>query len=400
MESEKLQVRMLGEFSLRLGESEISDNINRSWKVWLLLAYIIYSRNRPITSEEMVTLLWGEEEAGSTNPLNALKTMSHRVRSCLNQLSSNIGHQLILRRNGCYVWNNEFPLWLDIDEFGSLCAAAEETDDLDRRLELWQEALELYQGPFLYKLASEPWVVPIASHYRSLYIQAVMGALPLLEEQGRWSDVVSLSRRAVRQEPHIEEFYRHLMSALIHLGDQSTAVTVYEEMSELLLTDLGVMPSEEARALYHEALRFVNDRAVSPNVILEQLREPSDPGGALFCDYDFFRAIYHSVARLVERSGDSVHLGLISITGADGGELARRSLDRVVENLQDVIRTQLRRGDVAARCSVSQFILLLPQANYENARMVCTRIVKAFCRQYPHSPAELHFSVQPLEPNL
>ena len=48
---------------------------------------------------------------------------------------------------------------------------------------------------------------------------------------------------------------------------------------------------------------------------------------------------------------------------------------------------------------MSQYILLLPQANYENSCKVCERIIKAFCRQYPHSPAQLHYSVQPLEPN-
>ena len=71
-----------------------------------------------------------------------------------------------------------------------------------------------------------------------------------------------------------------------------------------------------------------------------------------------------------------------------------------MQNLLGVIRSSLRRGDVASRCSVSQYILLLPQANYENSCMVCDRIVKAFGRQYPHSPAVLRFSVQPLDPKL
>ena len=42
---------------------------------------------------------------------------------------------------------------------------------------------------------------------------------------------------------------------------------------------------------------------------------------------------------------------------------------------------------------------MLPQANYENSCMVCERIVGAFSRRYPHSPALIHYSVQPLEPS-
>ena len=208
-----------------------------------------------------------------------------------------------------------------------------------------------------------------------------------------------LCRAAIQYEPYSEDFYHYLMVSLIFQDRQRDAAQVYEDMSELLLAQFGVMPSDSIRALYREALRSKNDHTVASGVILEQLREEETGAGALFCDYDIFKSIYHSFARAVARSGDAVHLALLSIVGEDGEELPRRSLDRVVVNLQELIRSGLRRGDIAARCSVSQFILLLPQANYENSRMVCDRIIKAFNRQYPHSPAVLRASVHPLEPN-
>ena len=117
-----IQVRMLGEFSVGMGSQEITDSDNRSRKVWLLLAYMIYCRNRSVTPEELVSLLWGDEES-SSNPLNALKTMLHRVRSMLSQLGSNAGHTLIVRRDGNYAWNTQVPLSLDVDDFESLCKA-------------------------------------------------------------------------------------------------------------------------------------------------------------------------------------------------------------------------------------------------------------------------------------
>ena len=70
-----------------------------------------------------------------------------------------------------------------------------------------------------------------------------------------------------------------------------------------------------------------------------------------------------------------------------------------MENMRNLICLNLRKGDIASQCSISQFILMLPQANYENSCMVCERVIRAYCRQYPHSPATLHYSVQPLEPN-
>ena len=122
--------------------------------------------------------------------------------------------------------------------------------------------------------------------------------------------------------------------------------------------------------------------------------------GAMICDYDFFKMLYQVQARSMLRSGVAVHIALLSLTDEEGNELNRRSLERAMENLQDQVRCGLRRGDVAARCSVSQYILMLPQANYENSCMVCRRLIKGFQRRYPHSPANINYSVQPLEPLL
>lgn len=398
MDNSVLQIRMLGEFSIRLGAQEINDGDNRSRKVWLLLAHMVYCRKRPITTDEMSALLWSENE-GSANPVNALKTTLHRVRASLDQLYPGAGHELILRRHGSYGWNPEFPVRLDIDEFDDLCKAGDSAEDEETRLSCWMDAIALYYGDFLPKLSGEAWVAPIAEELHQLYLKTVLATLPLLEARERWLDAVDVCRKAVELEPYNETLYRHLMRNLLQLNRQQEATAAYESMSELLLSHFGMMPSDETRALYREIIRTVNDRTIAPGVILDQLRESGDTGGALFCDYDFFKVIYHSVARSVDRNGNDVHIAMLSITAEDGSDLPRRSLDRAMENLREIVRTNLRRGDIASLCSVSQYILLLPQASYENSRMVCQRITKAFFRQYPHSPANINVFIQPLEHN-
>ncbi len=397
MSAKQLCVRMLGNFSICMEDKSIDDSGNRSRKVWLLLAYMIYCRKRPITQEELISLLWGEEE-GSANPLNALKTMFHRVRTMLNQLDDSAGHSLIVRRSGSYAWNMEIPIDLDVEEFDALCRKGMLAKDEERRLEYYQKALELYQGDFLSRLSSEPWVVPISAYFHNLYLEAVKEVLILLEARNRKQEAADLCRSALEVEPYNEDLYRHLIRDLMDVGSQRDAIAVYEEMNELFFSNFGVMPAEDIRALYREAIRTVNDRAIPLGVVREQLKEAEVRPGALMCDYDFFKVLYHAEARFLARSGDAVHIGLLSVTGEGGRELPKRSLDRVMENLEELVRNNLRKGDVASRCSISQYILMLPQANYENSCMVCGRIVKAFGRQYPHSPAELHYSVQPLEP--
>lgn len=399
MEENRLRVCMLGSFSIELDGGLIDDGGNRSKKVWLLLAYMIYCRKRPVSQEELTALLWGDEE-NSSNPMNALKTMFHRARTMLNQLGSSAGHDLIIRRNGSYAWNTDIPLWFDVERFEELCLTGAAAPSEDQRLERYLQAAALYQGDFLSKLSSEPWVVPIAAYFHNLYTQMTQEALIILEGQGRKKEAVDICRRALGIEPYSEELYRHLIRDLLDTGDQRGAIAAYEEMSELFFSNFGVMPAEDIRAMYREAVRSVNDRAVPMGVVQEQLREQDPLAGAMVCEYDFFKVLYHAEARMVARSGDAVHIGLLSVLGEGGKELPKRSLDRAMENLEEQIRLNLRRGDIASRCSVSQFILMLPQANYENSCMVCERVVKAFCRQYPHSPAEIHYSVQPLEPNI
>lgn len=393
-----LQVRMLGEFSLRCGQQEINDGDNRSRKVWLLLAYMIYSHSRAISMNELVRLLWGDEES-SSNPLNALKTMLHRVRSMLDQLGTGMGHTLIIRRDGSYAWNSQIPITLDIDDFEAFCKCGAQAEDDTLRLDFYLKALALYQGDFLPKLGMEVWSVPLVAYYHNLYVQTVQDTLGLLEARNRPEDAADLCRKAVVLEPYSEALYRHLMRNLLAIGDHDGAVAVYEGMSELLFANFGVMPEDETRAIYRDAVRTVNDHTVSLGTVRDQLREPGVNQGALFCEYDFFKVLYHAEARAIARSGDAIHIGLLSITGERGQELSKRSLDRCMENLESLIRLNLRKGDIFSRCSVSQYILMLPHANYENSCMVCDRIVKTFFRQYPHSPADLSFSVQPMEPN-
>lgn len=399
MDQLSLQVRMLGEFSISQGDRKINDSDNRSRKVWLLLAYMIYCRQRTISQEELIALLWGDEER-SSNPVNALKTMFHRVRTTLNQLDESAGHSLIIRRDGNYAWNPQVPFFFDVDEFETLCRRGAAAEDSDQRLACYLQALDLYQGDFLSKLSAEPWVVPISAYFHNLFVGAAQEALELLESKQRFDQAIAVCRSTLELEPYNEEIYQHLMRDLMETGDHREAASVYENMSQLLFSTFGILPSPETTAIYREATRTFNDRAISPLTLREQLREQGESRGALLCDYDFFTVIYQAEARAIARSGDAVHIGLLSVTGEKGDELPKRSLDRCMDNLRELVRMNLRKGDVAARCSVSQYIIMLPRANYENSCMVMDRIITTFCRQYPHSPARLQYAVLPMEPNI
>ena len=395
MNGPTLQVQMLGQFTLRYGDRTISDSDDRSRRVWSLLAYMIYNHGRSFAQEELIHLYWSNGEK-SADPGNALKSIFHRIRTALDKLQPGLGRLLIRRKAGRYFWNNVIPLSLDTEAFEAHFHAAEAAGDDDVRLAEYQAALALYAGDPLPRMTDEIWTIPIVAYYHSLYTRTAAGAIELLEKQERTAEAVALCHQAIHIEPYQEDLYEHLMHGLLRTGDMKGAMSVYEEISELLFAHFGVMPSETLRTLYRQATRTVNDRTLTMDEVCSQLAEPAPHGGAMVCEYDFFKILYRAEARSIARNGHSANICLLSVSGKDGEMLARRSLDPAMNNLQVLVQNNLRRGDVIARCSISQYIILLPQANYENSRMVADRLVSAFYRRYPHSPARLRYTVQPL----
>ncbi len=396
--SASIQVSMLGQFRISMGDAFIDDHSNRMKKVWLLLAYMIYARDRRHTQEQYLSLLQGSDSSEAEDPAGRLKALLYRARSQLNGLAENAGHQLIVHKNGFYCWNTEIPLTLDVEEFDGLCTQASREQDPQKKLQLQLQALSLYEGDFLPKLSIEPWVMPIHTYYHRKFLETVEEVLPVLEDANRWGEAEQLAQKALKMEPYSEILYRHQMQCLLQSGQRASVISVYEQMSELLFETFGVMPSEESRQLYRQASLEKNDQSVPIDTVREQLRENTGSRGAMYCEYDFFKLLYQVQARALIRSGDVIHIALLSLRGMCQQELSRRSLDIAMDNLQSLVLDNLRQGDVVTRCSVSQLIVMLPQANFENSCAVCKRIIKAFRRQYPHSPADIHFSVQPLEP--
>ncbi len=390
-----VRVTMLGDFSLACGDNIIDESANRQRKVWLLLSYLIYSRKSRITQDSLQSVIQGAGFAEIDDPAGRLKALLYRTRTMLNGLYENAGHELITRKNNSYCWDSDIPLWLDVDEFENCVRESVKAQGEDQKLSCLRDAFNLYRGDFLPKYSTEPWVMPVNAYYHQKYLDVCASLFSLMENKELYSECAELCIRALKIEPYSEFLYQHLMSCKLALGDRDGVLAVFEDMSELLFETFGVMPSEESRTLYRQATKHSNEKEVSAQIVHDQLKEQESPNGAMLCEYDYFRFLYQVQERSIDRTGQEIHIALLSLHGKD--ELSRKSLDLAMDNLGGLLLSNLRKGDVIARCSISQWIVMLPLANYENSQMVCKRVIKAFNRKYPHSPAEIRFSVHALE---
>jgi DNA-binding SARP family transcriptional activator len=386
---------MFGSFSIRFGEHCVTDQDNRMRKVWLLLAYLICTRNGHSTQESYLDLLWNDNDENE-DPTGRLKTLFYRARTMLNKLEGITGRELIIYKSGNYAWNTDIPVWLDVEEFDRLCKAAEATADEDEKLSYYIQALELYQGDFLPKLSMESWIIPISVYYHQMFLDALSHTLPLLESRGQWEEAKNLCMRAIKIEPYTESLYQHLMRCYLASGNRTAALATYEDMSKRLFKLFGAMPSEESRQLYRDASREPCNLTMSLDTLREQMKEPLGNKGAMFCEYDFFKLLYQMQVRSLIRSNETIDIALFSLHGQNEKPLSRRSTARAIDNLKHTILTNLRQGDVVTQCNASQLLIMLPHSTYDTSTTVCQRIIRAFFHQYPHSPVNIRYSIQPL----
>ncbi|KXL53233.1 transcriptional regulatory protein MoaR1 [Anaerotignum neopropionicum] len=396
--NEEFRITLLGEFTIEYKDSVVSDQTNRSKKVWTMLEYLIVYRKRFITQDELIDLLW--PESTSRDPINTLKVMMHRVRDALDELEFDNSRQMILYRNGAYGWNQEFKCVTDVDEFQRLIHESElETDDISRKISLLLQAESLYQGHFLEKKSSESWVIPIAAYYRSLYNRVVTELGRILFEHKKYEQLSVVCQKAIILEPYEEQFYIYLIKVLISTGYLEKAMDLYHHVTEVFMRELGVTPSDELLALYNDVVKTIKTPEMDLSVIKSKLDESKGEIGCVFCEYEFFKLVYHLEARNIGRTGDSSNLCLISVVDKNTVSIPpRRALNRAMDALKTTIQYNIRSGDVFARYSVNQYLVMLPSTNNETGNMVAQRLIKAFRKEFSGIQIVLKYSIQKITP--
>ena len=395
MESEILKVTTLGNFTLIYAGKEISCSSNRSKLIWNIIAYLLCHRGEFISSEELISIIWKQEK--NDNPSGAMRTAIHRARAMLNELTETVSLPLLIAKNGGYMWNPEVKMQLDTEEFDRLAASVNDGEDA---LSAGLAALDLYGGKFLPILSSELWVIPMQSYYQSVYEFVLERVLMILEQEGRFDDGIAICTKAIKIDQYSEKIYQHLMRFLLVSGRRQDVVQVYEKLGKLLLGTFGIMPDQESRALYREALNLSNNtNVVVPESVQEMLSELGEINGALICDFDFFKLLYQAHARALVRSGQATHTALLTLKSRTSNPVAAKSLSLAMDNLEKHLAASLRKGDVITRCSSSQFLVMLPSANYENSFKVCQRFITSFNKKHPHSPLYVDFDVQTVIPS-
>jgi len=371
----KLYVTMLGGFSITYNGITLCEKTISSKKACTLIEYLITFRKKEITSLELFDVLWADDKC--ENPTSSLKTLLHRTRNILSKIEDNGDFKLIKSGKGSYFWNNDIEIDVDIDLFEEYYNSAKKNHLSDEeRVEFAQKAIEIYKGAFLSSSSSEFWVIPLSTYYNSLFLEMVTLSVEILNKQNRFLEIVDISKNAISINPYQEDFYYNLISALYENGNSFSAVEHYKNVEAFFYSNFGVNLSDKFVKLNQKISNTQNDLEFNLDVIEENLVEKDKISGGFFCQFEFFKQQFQHQIRVSERKQLQLQTCLVSITNNKGKLPAQNKLNSGMLELIDILRSSLRSSDIFARYSVSQYVVLLGDTSFDNAKLVLNRINK------------------------
>lgn len=395
MKKDTFYVKLLGELEISYKGKSISEKSSKAKKIWNLLAYIVMHKNRLLLQTDLIDTIWTEDE--NSNPKSSLKTSMYRLRAMLSELAVD-NEEFIISSRGAYSWNTEIECNVDAIEFERLCIESEKKDlSNEEQITILKQAIDMYEGDFLKRFASDLWVIPLITHFHSLYVDKIKNLLMLLEKEKRYEDMEQYALNSIRIESYDEKIHCYLVKAFTKQGNNTAAIAHYNKATKILLANLGVQPSAELRNLYLDVLKTQKSLETNLDRIIDDLKEAEYQKGAFVCDYGIFKETYKIVTRQAARSNRSVSIVLITVCDSHGELPDLNVLDQVMEKLVIVIRDDLRRGDVVSKYSGAQFVIMLPDARYKDAEKITERIIRSYYKSNRKSLLQFKYKIDEIK---
>lgn len=390
--SHEVKIQLLGGCVFTANGQQIDNLATKSRKGVSLLTYLLLQRGKPVSSQRIIRELWRGSHID--NPENALKTMVSRLRALLNGVYEGLG-ACIQSEQGAYRWNDLPFVYVDVLELIALTHALKgEMGELER----WEKSrrvLAIYQGD-LFLTGDMVNGMMQASWLHREYLEAVYAYVNMLKTREEYNEIVSVCQQALQQD-ELDEFLRiELMRAMVSLNRGGDAAEEYRRVAHLNRRYLDAEPSEDLQACYRELAEAGQTLQFNLDAIRNELLErESERQGPFFCDYATFKEFYNIQMRNLERLGSTMFLGVIMV-GGTGGELSTVSRESAMAGLQEIMRKNLRKGDIVTRFSPAIYAMLLPTVNYSTGGMVMERMEDLFYEEYPSRVVTIQHRISPL----
>lgn len=228
--------------------------------------------------------------------------------------------------------------------------------------------------------------------FKRMYEKAVSWLGDYMKRQKDYPGMYQLYHQAAQVYP-FDNWQVGQMESMAYMGRYKEAFLLYDNTAKRYSEEMGLPPSEKMLECYKTMSRqFVSRPDVLKNIRAELREQEDEKINAYYCSLPSFIDIYRLAARRSERNGQPFCLMLCTITDYEGKVIQNQEkLKARSELLRKTIGRALRRSDVYAKYSASQYLVLLMGVGEENCMVVGKRISRNF-RELSGKQAEVAIS--------
>lgn len=390
-----LKIQLLGEFRMVNKSFRFPQEKKKSMQLVLLIAYLITNQNKMCLKDDLMKLLWQEEE--SDNPEGALRNLVYRARKELQKFYPDKDVNFILSKGNTYAWNPDVACEIDIRHMEKLCTKMERQEDPDELFESCFTLLDKYSLEFMYEFHDQDWVEIQKLYYDDLFMRSISKTCDVLMKHKRYEDVIKLCDNVGFEYHANNRIHEYKLEAYCQSGQYILALSYYHKVMDMYYTRYALEVSEECKQIHQRILEHVAHQSVNILELKHQLSETAEHQGAFFCDYDVFRNIYQMHLRFLKRNKEVRYLVLISM---DFSEEENREVHKEFDLLKNIIMKELRSNDVFTQCGNYKYAIILATSIEEGCQKAIDRIEKQFEKHKKLESSVLHKEYETIEVEL
>lgn len=234
---------MLGEVEVWLAGRRL--DIGHSRQRCVLVALLL-DLNRPLPVDQLIDRVWAADPPHRAR--NALAGYISRLRAQFSEIPD----ASITHGPGGYLLSVA-PHLVDLCEFRELASQARAADEPAAAAALFGRALDLWRGdPFT--TIDTPWFNDVRSSLLAEKFSVVVDGFDAGLQSGSHRELIVPLVAERQMYPLDERLAAQLMTALNRSGRQADALSVYRQMRERLVSEIGVEPGLLLRETYRQVL--------------------------------------------------------------------------------------------------------------------------------------------------
>jgi len=245
MLTERWKIQLLGGLAARQGGQTI-DRF-RTRKGGEMLAALALHPSRSVPREELLALLWPEEEPEAGR--NRLRVELAALRRQFQAPGQTPVPLIAADRLTVRLHPDVFTT--DAAEFEQDLARAGKTSERAEQIVLLAQAVDLYRGDLLPEYDSG-WIVAERERFAALHQEALRRLIRRLAQERDLDRAIAYAQRALQVDAWNEEAHFDLIRLLVAVGQPSAAMRQYESLEQMLQEQFAAKPAAAARAFIQQ----------------------------------------------------------------------------------------------------------------------------------------------------